>query len=325
MANKKVYKSGRKNPNAYNFSLNKKILFYAVVIVLAIILSFALNKKWNSNYKDTGLIQNVPVTDGSELAIYYLDVDQSDCTIICNNNKVLMIDTAMPSETDTVRETLQSLGISKIDYLIITHQHDDHMGGATTILQNYQVDNIIMPKLGESNAVTTQAYVTLLNTIKEKGVKTTAATPGFTFDLGEAKCTLLAPYEQDTNLNNMSVVTKITFGNRSFLFQGDAESKVESQILNKGTDVSADVIKVGHHGSKTSSSAKYIKAVAPKIAIISCGATNTYGHPHSQTLDTLSKNNVDTYITYQTGTITLKCDGNRITIMNNSGVLKTYE
>lgn len=332
MANKKVYKSGKSNPNAYAPSGNTKKFITISIILLAVIFAFTvefLDKKnggaWKNTYKNLGLIEEYPQTSESELAVYFLDVDQSDCSIIMNNGQVLMIDTGAPDQITTIREALQSLGITKIDYLIITHQHDDHMGCAQTILQNYEVANIIMPKLSKVNMVTTRAYENLLSTIKDKQVHAIAAEPNLTFDLGNAECTILAPLSQDENLNNMSAVTKVTFGSTSFLFQGDAEKKVESAILSNGTDVSADVIKVGHHGSKTSSSKKYIDEVSPKVAVISCGVENSYGHPHSATLDTLKNIGADTYITYEYNSLCIKSDGKKITVLNKSEVVKTYE
>lgn len=332
MANKKVYKSGKSNPNAYAPSGNTKKFITISIILLAVIFAFTveiLEKKnggaWKNTYKNLGLVEEYPQTSESELAVYFLDVDQSDCSILMNNRQVLMIDSGTPDQITTIREALQSLGITKIDYLIITHQHDDHMGGAQTILQNYEVANIIMPKLSKVNMVTTRAYENLLSTIKDKQVHAIAAEPNLTFDLGNAECTILAPLSQDENLNNMSAVTKVTFGSTSFLFQGDAEKKVESAILSNGTDVSADVIKVGHHGSKTSSSKKYIDAVSPKVAVISCGVENSYGHPHSATLDTLKNIGADTYITYEYNSLCVKSDGKKITVLNKSEVVKTYE
>lgn len=332
MANKKVYKSGRNNPNAYLPKGNIKKYITVSIILLVIIFTFTveyLDRKngdaWKNTYKNTGLIENYPDAENGELSAYFLDVDQSDCSILVNDGKVLMIDTGTPDQTAKIREALQSLGITKIDYLIITHQHDDHMGGAVDILENYDVANIIMPKLSKVNMVTTRAYENLLNKIKEKQVHAIAAEPNFTFNLGNAECTVLAPLSQDENLNNMSAVTKVVFGSTAFLFQGDAEKKVESALLSSGADVSADVIKVGHHGSKTSSSKKYIEAVSPKIAIISCGIENSYGHPHAVTLETLKKANIDTYITYQYKVLCVKSDGRKITVTDSSEVIKTYE
>ncbi len=332
MANKRVYKSGKSNPHAYAPRGNTKKFITISIILLAVIFAFTvefLDKKnggaWKNTYKNLWLIDNYSEMPESELAVYFLDVDQSDCSILMNSGKVLMIDTGTPDQITKIREALQSLGISKIDYLIITHQHDDHMGGAADIIKNYEVSNIIMPKLSKVNMVTTKAYENLLNTIKERQVHAIAAEPNLTFYLGNAECTVLAPLSQDENLNNMSAVTKVTFGSTSFIFQGDAEKKVETALLSNGADVSADVIKVGHHGSKTSSSKKYIEAVSPKVAIISCGVQNSYGHPHSVTLDTLKNAGADTYITYEYNSLCVKSDGKKITVLNKSEEVKTYE
>ncbi len=331
MANE-VYKSGRSNPNRYKKKKKRSFYFTVAIIAFVIIFAFIIDQNdkntghaWENLYEDASLIESTPEIVESELSVYYLDVGQSDCSILCNEGQVLMIDTGIPSELNTVREALQSLGIKKIDYLLITHQHDDHMGNAESIIRLYDVANIIMPKLSAENMVTTRAYENLLTAIKEKQVHAVAAEPGLTFNIGNAKCMVLAPFQQDKNLNNMSAVTKVTFGNNSFLFEGDAEKTVESQILAHSFDVSADVIKVGHHGSKTSSSKRYISAVSPKMAVISCGKVNSYGHPHADTLNALKEARVDTYVTFETGLLTAVSDGNKITVQNSSGVIKVYE
>ncbi|MCH5190792.1 MAG: MBL fold metallo-hydrolase [Oscillospiraceae bacterium] len=335
MANRgnSLYNSGKKNPNAYpkNKKLLKEKITVAVVIIIALIgcLVSLLENEGIINrgelLNDTGAVDSVKTSD-SEFTVYYLDAGQSDCSIIICNDQVMMIDAGTYDQVENIREALLSLNISTIDYMIITHQHDDHMGGAAAIIQNYDVKNIIMPRLSEVNMVTTYAYEELLTSISDRSVNAIAAEPGYHFNVGTADVDIFSPSEQDKNINNMSVVLKVVFGNTSFLFQGDAEKKIENALLKTDYDFTADVIKVGHHGSKTSSTAKYIQAVDPKAAIISCGADNSYGHPHSETLETLENADVDIYITSLIGDITAVSDGNKITITNEKTEdVKTYE
>lgn len=328
-----LYNSGKKNPNAYPKSrkILKERITIAVVIIIALIggLISLLENKGIINrgelLNNTGVVDSVKTSD-SDFAVYYLDAGQSDCSIIVCDDQVMMIDAGTYDQVENIREALLSLNISRIDYMVITHQHDDHMGGAATIIQNYDVKNIIMPRLSDVNMVTTYAYEELLTSISERNVNAIAAEPGYHFNIGTADIDIFSPSEQDKNINNMSVVLKVVFGNTSFLFQGDAEKKIENALLKTEYNLTADIIKVGHHGSKTSSTAKYIQAVSPKAAIISCGSDNSYGHPHTETLETLENADVDIYITSLIGNITAVSDGNKITITNEKTEdVRTYE
>lgn len=171
-----------------------------------------------------------------------------------------------------------------------------------------------MPKLSEINMVTTQAYEDLLTAVDEKNVNPIAATSGYTFSLGGSSVEIFSPSKQDKNLNNMSVVLKVTFGDTRFLFQGDAESKIENALLKSDFDLKADVLKVGHHGSNTSSTQKYLNAVSPEFAILSYGADNSYGHPHEEVLERLENSNISVYSTALNGIITVTSDGKNISV-----------
>ena len=175
-----------------------------------------------------------------------------------------------------------------------------------------------MPKLSKINMVTTTSYENLLNSIATNKVNAIPATVGESFWLGDATVQIFSPSQQDEDLNNMSIVLKIVYGETKFIFQGDAEKAVEKQLLNSDFDLTADVIKLGHHGSNTSSTDKYLKAVNPKYAIISCGADNSYGHPHDEVVDRLKKNNIGFYVTAQTGDITVTSDGKNIDIQTQN-------
>lgn len=322
MAEKKsIYKNGKRNPNGYYSNKRKKkeklaIIIAVLISIFSLFMSFLDSKgifTWSDLNNATGALDG-PVNPDSSFSVYYLDVGQGDCTIIKSNDTVMMIDTSTEARTDDIYEAMQSLNLEKIDYLVITHQHDDHMGSATNILNRYEVKNIIMPKLSDINMVTTFAYEELLQTIANKQVNAIPATVGSNFMLGDANVTIFSPSQQDEDLNNMSIVLKVVYGETSFLFQGDAERKVENQLLSSDFDLSADVIKLGHHGSNTSSTDKYLKAVNPQYAIISCAADNSYGHPHNEVINRLKKYNIDFYITALTGDITITSDGKNLSV-----------
>lgn len=332
MARKKVYKTGRKNPNAYvsRKVIRKRLRFAGVLLIVVACAIFGLLEKfgvtnWGSILDETGMIDTVTKTK-SDFSVYYLDVGQGDCTVITSGKETMVIDTSISPRVEDVYSALKSLNVDTIDYLVITHPHDDHMGNAVSLIKSHNVKNIVMPKLSEENTPTTSAYEDLLNAILSNDVKAIAAEPGRSFMLGDAKVDIFAPLSKDKNLNNMSAVLKVTYGATSFLFQGDAEKKVENTLLREDVDVSADIIKVGHHGSKTSSGDKYIKAVSPKAAVISCGANNDYGHPHTETLKTLQDNGVDTFITSLSGDIVAVSDGKKIKVsVPKTGEVKIYE
>ena len=316
-----IYKSGRKNENAYpKFQFTKKqkkiFAFTAVITIIGIIV-YVLDFSGVSSISEIknvfGAIDGVKPVD-SKFAVYYLDVGQSDCTIVICDEKVLMIDCGTYNQLNTIRQSIHTLEIDKIDYMLITHQHDDHMGSAIDLLDDMAVENLIMPKLTKTNNVSSKTYNVLINTINNKNINKIPAQDCKSFMLGEALVEILSPTVQSNNLNNMSVVLKITYGDTEFLFQGDAESKIENDLLQSGYDIDVDVLKSGHHGSKTSSTDKYIDATSPEIAIISSGYANNYGHPNATVLERLEKEGVTTFSTFPHGDIAVASDGETITV-----------
>lgn len=326
---KAIYKSGRKNENGYpRFQLTKKqkkLLAYAVVITIIGVIVYILDFTGVSSISEIknvfGAIDGVKPVD-SDFAVYYLDAGQSDCTIVICDDKVLMIDCGTYNQLNTIRQSIHSLEIDKIDYMLITHQHDDHMGSATDLLNDLKVENFIMPKLAQSNNVISKTYNVLINSLDSKNINKIVAQDCKSFMLGEALVEILSPVTQSNSLNNMSVVLKITYGNTEFLFQGDAESKIENDLLRSDYDIDVDVLKVGHHGSKTSSTDKYLDATSPQIAIISSGYGNNYGHPNGTILERFEQEGITAFSTFLNGDITVSSDGKIITVytQNNNEV-----
>ncbi len=319
---RKLYKSGKRNPDGYSFKpirfIKNKWVRYVLCILIVFSFVFSLFDllgitSWNKLFSSLNVINTVQEQD-SNFAIYCLDVGQSDCTIIKCDEKVMMIDTGTSNQLFRIITAFFALDIDKIDYMVITHQHDDHMSGAIELIEHYNVVNILMPKLSDINSVDSKMYSNLIKSIADNDVNPIAVSSGASFDFGSSFFEILAPMTQDKELNNMSVVLKITYGNTSFLFQGDSEQSVEKQILNSDYDISADVIKLGHHGSKTSSFGPYLDAVNPKYAIISCNSDNNYGHPNLKVIDTLYEKNITPYITSLKGNIIITSDGKEVVI-----------
>ncbi len=250
-------------------------------------------------------------TSEDNVYVHFIDVGQGDSTFIQSASGNVLIDGGEPSDGDTVLSYLEQYGVTKIDYLVATHPHSDHIGGLINVISQIPVDNIIMP-----NAVnTTKTFENLIDTIKEKQIKVTKAVPNYEFKIGEQVFTILAPNEQEyEDLNNYSVVVKMTYGKNSALFMGDAEKLSENEILDVGYSIKTNLIKIGHHGSKSSSSSKFIDKVSPEIAVISCGKDNSYGHPHKETLKTLNDRNINTYRTDELSNIVVTFDKDKINV-----------
>jgi len=252
-----------------------------------------------------------------ETQIYYLDVGQGDSELIrLKTGENILIDAGTPETAKELADYIENLGVKKIDYLIATHPHADHIGGMAQIVSRFSIGKIYMPKIPDSQIPTTETYEKLLTAIDQKGLKITAGRAGITvLDSGAEKLEILAPNSAKYGgLNSYSVVTLLTVGEKRFLFTGDAESDSEKEMTAKGYDLRCDVLKCGHHGSSTSTSAAFLKAARPGAAVISCGVDNDYGHPDKEVVARLQKAGVTIYRTDRQKTILAECDGRTISI-----------
>lgn len=250
-----------------------------------------------------------------EAAVYFLDVGQADCTaVLLPSGKTMVIDAGNNADGPLVCKALQSLGISRIDYLIATHPHEDHIGGIDNVIRSFPVGAFYMPRVAENQTPTTKTYESVLTAASETGLKIKQAKAGTVLLEEEGiKITLLGPVlEAYDGLNSYSAVVRLQIGECSFLFMGDAEADAEADILAQKSTVKSDVLKAGHHGSSTSTSGAFLKAVSPRTVILSCGKDNSYGHPHRETLDMLAAGNISVYRTDQDATIAAFCDGKSI-------------
>ncbi|MCF0149609.1 MAG: lamin tail domain-containing protein, partial [Clostridium sp.] len=196
------------------------------------------------------------------------------------------------------------------------HPHEDHIGGLDDVINNFSIGKVIMPKA----TTTTKTYEDVLTAIRNKGLTITLPKTGDKYSIGGATFTILAPNSESyDSLNNYSVVVKLTYLNNSFLFTGDAETLSENEMINKGLDLKADVLKVGHHGSSTSTSQGFLDRVNPKYAVVSVGKDNSYGHPNKTVMDRLQSKNINIYRTDESGTIIATSNGNNITFNVSPG------
>ncbi len=246
------------------------------------------------------------------LKVHIIDVGQADAILIqLPSGQNMLIDAGKSSDAYTVVNYLKNKGINKLDHVIGTHPHEDHIGGLDVVIKSFDIGKVYLPRVTQ----TTETYENSVLAIKNEGLKVTEAKGGLKLAVGQgATAELLAPngtgYEE---LNNYSAVLRLVFGNTSFLFAGDAEDISEAEMISAGYNLKADVLKVGHHGSSSSTSAAFIKAVSPKHAVICVGKDNDYGHPHVETLAKLSTAGIKLFRTDLQGTIIATSDGKTIT------------
>lgn len=267
---------------------------------------------WDDLYRSAGLSSTTQVE--GEVSVHFIDVGQGDCELIRTKSKNILIDCGEKEYYSTVIDYIKSQNISRLDYIVVTHPHSDHAGGMSYIINEFEVGKVIMPKLQDSLIPTTSTYTRLLTAIDDNGVEVEYAQSGKKYDLDDCEMTILAPVTDYDDLNNYSVTLKFIHGNNSFLLTGDIEEEAEKDILNSGADVSADVLKVAHHGSSTSSKKSFLKAVAPDYAVIEVGSPNSYNHPNSATLERLENLGAEIYRTDLNGNIVFVSDGQSLSV-----------
>jgi len=258
----------------------------------------------------------ITTASSGPVKVHFIDVGQGDSILIQTpDGKTMLIDGGPKSSGPGVVSYLKKLGITKINVMVATHPHEDHIGGLIDVINNFIVDNII----DSGNSHTTVTYKDYLNAIKTNNINFVVPDLGQEFDIGQSvKMQILGPVSVTDDLNNSSIVIKMTYGSTSFLFAGDAQSQEENQILSKGYDLSSQVLKVGHHGSASSSSINFLKAGSPTIGVISCGINNSYGHPDEITLKNLTSVKAAIYRTDTTGSIIIESDGTKINVLQGS-------
>lgn len=285
----------------------KRISFISILIILFSVV-YALNEK---EINETFGLDNIsPAFQevDSNLVVTYLDVGQADAILIQNNEEAMLIDAGNNEDGELLVEYFQENNITKFQYVVGTHPHEDHIGGLDDVIKHFEVEKVYLPDV----ITTTKTFTDVLDAIEEKNLTYTVPKIGEGFYLGEAFITVIYTGTDEKELNNSSIILKLTFGSTTFLFTGDAEEKVEKLILNQ--DIRADVLKVGHHGSEYSTSNDFLTAVNPKYAIISVGENNSYGHPNQVVLDKLNQQEIEIHRTDQEGTIIVTSDGSNISI-----------
>lgn len=293
----------------------KKMLKALIAIIIVIIASiFGINIS-EIDLSDTNSVltsilgqeytneEETYKTAEGKLILTMIDVGQADSFLFVQNDKVALVDCGTRETGENVVKHLKKLGIEKIDYLFGTHPHDDHMGGMYDIITNFEVSKIILPKV-KTGEVTTNWYLKLMKEIKNGEYEVENPEVGTIYNIGNAEMKVIGPISQpEDNLNNYSTVLKVSFGKIDVIMTGDAETSVEKEILESGENIDAEILKVGHHGSNTSNSKKFLDKVSPDYALISAELGNSYEHPTKNVMERLEERDIEVYRTDENGTV----------------------
>ena len=301
------------------------------VLLIAIAVYLTATNGWTPLLQKLGFISPAGAPASGELVVDYIDVGNADAILIRNEGQSMLIDAGeTKSDGKKVLDHLAKSGVTKLDYVIATHFDSDHIGGMTEVINGIGIDTFILAFMEEKYEPTTKVYLNMLEALANKEVPVCDVTDkqsdihvGSTFTVGSAQCHILGPIEMNKTKNEMSVVCRVDFGEKRFLFMGDAEEDAEQALIDAHADVKADVIKLGHHGSRSSSHDWFIEQVGPSYAVITCGEGNSYDHPHEETLDMLKARQLPYYRCDLNGTITAVCDGKTITFTAEKGQVQT--
>lgn len=293
----------REKKNKYKYLI---IIFF--ITVAAIVLEI-----WQNPEILDKIAERSPKIDFKDsMTIHYIDVGQGDSQLITTpDGSAILIDAGPNSEEDKLLSYLKSQDIDELNYVIFTHPHEDHIGGADMILQKFKVNHVIISDVTYTSAT----FLRMLEAIEESDAKLIIAAVGQKYTFGKVSFNILAPVsDKYTSMNDWSVVLRLDYRKTSFIFTGDAEMLSESEMMQKfdASDFKCDVYKAGHHGSTTSNSEAFLALCDPTFAVISCGKGNDYGHPHSEILNFFLKMGIKIYRTDMDGTVVFISDGNTV-------------
>lgn len=286
------------------------VLLCLTVITVHQALSAAVKGSGTTLLRPRGLtdLSAAEPASQSTFAVHFIDVGQADAALILCDGHAMMIDGGNAADSSRIYTYLKSHGVDYLDYIVCTHPHEDHVGGLSGAL-NYAKTGTALCSVTAYESKSSHSFVSYLS---RQGKSLSVPNAGDTFQLGSASVQIIGPVRSSDNLNNMSIVLKVVYGDTSFLFTGDAEREEEQDILEAGYPLSATVLKVGHHGGSDSTTYPFLREIAPEYAVISVGKGNNYGHPTENTLSRLRDAGAQVYRTDMQGDIICVSDGQRV-------------
>lgn len=277
-----------------------KVLTVIIILIIASVLGVNVSQETTTDGNEQQIEGN--------LMLHMIDVGQADSFLLVQDGHTALIDCGTRSSGKDVVEYLNNLGITKLDYVFGTHPHDDHMGGMYDVITNFEIGKIIIPEIKEGE-VTSNWYIKLIKEIKTGQYQTEFAELSTIYTLGDATMKIIGPIsEPEDEENNYSTILKVSFGEMDIIMTGDAEKEVEEEILLSGENIDAEILKIGHHGSDTSSTEEFLDAISPDYALISVGGK--YGHPLKVTMDKLQERDIEVYRTDESGTVIVTITSN---------------
>lgn len=280
-------------------SKNKTLPALVIVILLILTAVFGIEE-------NPGKITN-PYLSSESAYVHFIDVGQGSSTLIQYGSKGVLIDSGESDYSDKVIRYINSCGVDTLEYVIASHPHSDHIGGMTDIFEEFTVSEVIMPELSEINIPTTKIYENFLTYIDENNIDVSFCEFGDTYNFEGFTLEIFGPTKQVKDLNDMSVICKAKINGTSFLFSGDAEKQEMGLVSAYYPNISSDVMLVSHHGSNTALHEEFLSLVSADTAVISCGAENSYGHPHEEVITYLNEKNITYYNTAVDGTVVFEC------------------
>ena len=255
---------------------------------------------------EPGKATNTYLGDG-EVYVHIIDVGQGSATLIQESNKGILIDTGEADYSDNLVSYINSCGVDELKYVIASHPHSDHIGGMTDVFEAFKVGAVVMPELSEENIPTTRVYENMMEYILDKDMEVMFPVVGDTINLEDISLSFFGPVKQSEDLNNMSLICRVNaFGNKAMVL-GDAEKEELTSVYDTVLgEYRADILVMGHHGSRTSVYKPLLNAIDASVAVISCGRDNDYGHPHKEALTYVSQNGMTLYLTDKEGDIVFK-------------------
>lgn len=296
--------------------MHKRILLLILLIIAQLLSGCGLPAaEINSRFDNS----TNEAYSGNTASFHFIDVGQGDCTLIRGGGKNILIDSGTTESGSTVYNYLKKLEIDYIDYFIGTHPHEDHLGGASSVLSSIDAGTVFL----NSDTSSAYFYERFVDTLAERRKTPLKPDMDCIYEVGPFRIKFLSPTKDFQDTNDNSLITMIQFGNVKALFMGDAERTVEAELIQNGSKIEADILKVGHHGSRYASSTEFLNVVYPSIAIIQCGEDNSYGHPHQEALNRLNAINASVMRTDKSGNIILTTDGETIRKADGETIQKT--